>query len=72
LRGCEQRSKTPQGLSSQSEFRFAPELAFNIRNQDHFLHAKRTAIRVGKMLCRYAANQGGNWESDERDIRDKI
>jgi hypothetical protein len=40
--------------------------------QDHFLDAKRTAIRVRKMLCHRAGIATGNWESYERDIRDKI
>jgi hypothetical protein len=52
LHVCEQPSKTPRGTTSQSEFGFAPEFAVNIKNQDHFLDAKRKAIRVRKMLCR--------------------
>jgi hypothetical protein len=29
-------------------------------------------VRVSKMLCHRAGNRAGNWESDERDIRDEI
>jgi hypothetical protein len=42
------------------------------QNQDHFLDAKRSTIRVRKMLCHRAGNRDGNWECDERDIRNKI
>jgi hypothetical protein len=71
LRGCEQPSKTPQVGSNQSEFGFAPELGSHYQNQDHFLDAKRTAIRVRKVFCHRAGFASGNRESDERDIRDK-
>ena len=57
---------------NQGEFGFAPEFALNIRIKTIFLTRNERAIRVRKMFCHRAADRDGNWESDERDIRDKI
>src|SRR5437763_1514927 len=42
------------------------------QDQDQFLDAKRRAIRVRKTFCHRAGGCQGNWESDERDVRNKI
>jgi hypothetical protein len=69
LRGCEQPSKTPQG-PSQSGFPVCTGVGSQYQNQDHFLDAKPTAVRVRKMLCQRASIATEiEKKSDERDIR---
>jgi hypothetical protein len=73
LHGREQPSKTPRRhYSNQGEFGFAPEFAFNISIEDHFLDANGTLdSREENVLPSCGRSACGNWESNERDIRDK-
>jgi hypothetical protein len=58
LRACEQRSKTRMGnVSHQNEFPVCAGIRSKHQNPDHFLDAKRTAIRVKKMLCHRARSR---------------
>jgi hypothetical protein len=67
--GLKRRSDT---LSNQGEFGFAPEFAFNISIEDHFLDANGTLdSREENVLPPCGQSRRANWESDERDIRDK-
>jgi hypothetical protein len=71
LRGCEQPSKTPPGYRKQGEFGPAPELALNIRNQDHYSRREAKSDSREENALSPRGYRDGNWESDERDIRDK-
>ena len=81
MHGREQPSKTPQRhYRTMAKSGFAPEFAFNISTETIFLARTALSIRVRKTFCHRAGKVEkalfkkpcGNWESDERDIRDKI
>lgn len=57
-------------MSSQGEFGFAPEFALNINIKTIFLTRNEDDSREENALppCEH---RDGNWESNERDIRDK-
>jgi hypothetical protein len=73
LHGRKQRSKTPRRhYPSQGEFGFAPEFAFNISIEDHFLDANGALdSREENVLPPRGRIYLRELESDERDIRDK-
>src|SRR3954465_11392513 len=57
--------------SSQERVQVCAGIGSELQHQSHSPGRDAKAIRVRKMLCHRAAIGSGNWESDERDIRNK-